>query len=101
MLRNVPNSFEYLTPRIRLTPKDLQNTKLDRPSLIHFICSPTRAGAIISEVDAIQGWKPITVYEPIPVGGSICILEVNLSDHFYHLFLCKARTDVYLRSSLH
>ncbi|KAJ3485052.1 hypothetical protein NLI96_g5240 [Meripilus lineatus] len=58
--------FEYLTPRIRLTPKDLQNTKLDRPSLIHFICSPTRAGAIISEVDAIQGWKPITVYEPIP-----------------------------------
>ncbi|KAF8974588.1 hypothetical protein BDZ97DRAFT_1774420 [Flammula alnicola] len=56
--------FEYITPRIRLTPKDLEGTKLAKPKILHFICSPTRASAILSEVN--QGWKPIAVYEPIP-----------------------------------
>ncbi|KAI0771913.1 Ribokinase-like protein [Trametes elegans] len=58
--------FEYLTPRIRITPKDLVGTKLDRPRILHFICSPTRAGEILSEVRQDPEWKPTTVYEPIP-----------------------------------
>ncbi|KAL4241454.1 hypothetical protein ABKN59_000240 [Abortiporus biennis] len=58
--------FEYLTPRVRITPKDLDNTKLARPSILHFICSPTRAGEIMSEVLDTPGWKPTSIYEPIP-----------------------------------
>ncbi|KAF8901708.1 Ribokinase-like protein [Gymnopilus junonius] len=56
--------FEYKTPRIRLTPKDITGTELARPKILHFICSPGRASAIMSEVE--EGWKPITIYEPIP-----------------------------------
>ncbi|KAI5120918.1 hypothetical protein M0805_002898 [Coniferiporia weirii] len=58
--------FKYLTPRQRLTPVDLQGTLLDRPANLHFICSPSRAHAIMSEVDAVLDWKPVTIYEPIP-----------------------------------
>jgi hypothetical protein len=59
--------FEYLSPRIRLTPRDLTSTKLERPRILHFICSPSRASDIMSEVDMVKGWSPITIYEPIPV----------------------------------
>ncbi|EMD41032.1 hypothetical protein CERSUDRAFT_111603 [Gelatoporia subvermispora B] len=58
--------FQYLTPRIRITPKDLIGTILERPATLHFICSPSRASAVMSEVQADSDWKPITVYEPIP-----------------------------------
>ena len=59
--------FEYLTPRLRITPRDLADTKLSRPRILHFICSPTRAAAIISDVKLQEAWHPTTVYEPIPV----------------------------------
>ena len=55
--------FEYLTPRIRLTQKDLEGTKLEKPKILHFICSPSRALLTLSEVKE----KPITIFEPIPV----------------------------------
>ena len=58
-------SFEYKTPRIRLTPADLEGTKLAKPKMLHFVCSPSRALSIISEFTAT--WEPITIYEPIPV----------------------------------
>ncbi|KAF9485382.1 Ribokinase-like protein [Pholiota conissans] len=56
--------FEYTTPRIRITPKDLEGTPLAKAKILHFICSPNRASAIMAEVE--EGWNPITVYEPIP-----------------------------------
>ncbi|KAH9951812.1 Ribokinase-like protein [Amylocystis lapponica] len=58
--------FAYLTPRIRITPRDLANTKLARPFTLHFICSPSRAASILSEVQEETLWNPITIYEPIP-----------------------------------
>ena len=58
-------SFEYKTPRIRLSPADLEGTKLAKTKMLHFVCSPSRALSIISEFNAT--WKPITIYEPIPV----------------------------------
>ncbi|KAG9085524.1 hypothetical protein FS749_004354 [Ceratobasidium sp. UAMH 11750] len=60
--------FDYLTPRIRLTPKDLPGTSLESPSRIHFVCSPTRASQIMHDVDAYgaEGWVPLTIHEPIP-----------------------------------
>lgn len=58
--------FEYITPRIRLTPRDLEKTRLTRPSSVHFICSPTRALQIISEIQEIEGWNPTAIFEPIP-----------------------------------
>ncbi|KAL4075809.1 Ribokinase-like protein [Scleroderma citrinum] len=58
--------FQYLTPRIRLTPRDLRETRLTWPAVIHFICSPVRALQVISEIEQVDGWKPITIYEPIP-----------------------------------
>ncbi|TCD71346.1 hypothetical protein EIP91_011117 [Steccherinum ochraceum] len=57
--------FQYLNPRLRITPRDLADTKLERPDALHFICSPTRAKVIMSEV-ADADWSPITIYEPIP-----------------------------------
>ncbi|PPQ77752.1 hypothetical protein CVT25_011187 [Psilocybe cyanescens] len=58
--------FEYRTPRLRLTPKDFVGTELERPKILHFICSPSRASSIMSEAGLQAGWDPITVYEPIP-----------------------------------
>ncbi|KAI0316716.1 Ribokinase-like protein [Amylostereum chailletii] len=57
--------FEYLTPRIRLTPRDLAPTPLAAPRHLHFICSPARAAAIVAELRALA-WAPTTVFEPIP-----------------------------------
>lgn len=57
-------SFEYTTPRIRITPEDLRATGLANPKVLHFICPPERALAIMSEVQ--DGWSSVTVYEPVP-----------------------------------
>jgi len=62
------DSFAYITPRIRLTPRDLINTHLENPTYLHFICSPKRAKEILSEIDEIDGWTPQCIFEPIPVG---------------------------------
>lgn len=58
--------FRYLVPRIRITPRDLAGTHLARPTTLHFICSPSRALEITSEVREESDWDPITIYEPIP-----------------------------------
>jgi hypothetical protein len=65
------SSFQYLTPRIRITPCDLSDTPLSRPTTLHFICSPTRAAVIMSQVAQVEGWSPVSIYEPIPVRSSI------------------------------
>ncbi|KAJ7368102.1 Ribokinase-like protein [Mycena albidolilacea] len=59
-------SFDYITPRIRITPKDLQGTRLENSTTLHFICSPSRASTIMSEVQQMPGWNPTVIYEPIP-----------------------------------
>jgi len=59
-------SFGYLTPRIRITPHDLKGTRLARSTTLHFICSPSRAATIVSEIKEMDGWFPTTIYEPIP-----------------------------------
>ncbi|QRV91255.1 PfkB family carbohydrate kinase [Ceratobasidium sp. AG-Ba] len=60
--------FDYLTPRIRLTPKDLPRTSLESARQIHFVCSPTRASQIMHDADTYgaKNWEPFTIYEPIP-----------------------------------
>ncbi|EJD53853.1 Ribokinase-like protein [Auricularia subglabra TFB-10046 SS5] len=58
--------FEYLTPRVRISPKDTLGTLLERARMLHFVCSPTRAAAIMHEVEEIGDWEPRTIYEPIP-----------------------------------
>lgn len=57
---------QYLTPRIRITPRDLHGTRFAWPAVLHLICSPTRALQIMSEAKQVDGWKPITIHEPIP-----------------------------------
>ncbi|KNZ74422.1 hypothetical protein J132_06934 [Termitomyces sp. J132] len=64
--RGEHRNFEYTTPGIRITPKDLVGTRIPKPRILHFICSPKRASDIISEVHATGGWCPIIIYEPIP-----------------------------------
>jgi hypothetical protein len=78
-------SFEYKTPWIHLTPTDLEETKLARPKMLHFICSPSRALSIISKVNA--SWEPITIYEPIPVRWHSWFCW-NPSDFFHHSKVC-------------
>lgn len=71
--------FEYLTPRIRITPFDLESTPLAAPNYLHFICSPERASSILVEIDQISHrtpWKPICIYEPIPVSYPFLVPEV-------------------------
>jgi hypothetical protein len=67
---NLDFSFEYITPKIRITIRDLKDTRLARPTTLHFICSPSRAATVLSEIKDIDGWFPITIYEPIPVCAS-------------------------------
>ena len=71
--------FEYITPRIRLTPKDLEGTKLKKPKVLHFICSPSRAISILSEVAIEDAWKPITIFEPMPVCPSPIFFALPLA----------------------
>ncbi|KAJ7179329.1 Ribokinase-like protein [Mycena filopes] len=59
-------SFDYITPRIRITPKDLLATRLENSATLHFICSPSRASVIMSQVRDTPGWTPTVIYEPIP-----------------------------------
>jgi hypothetical protein len=58
--------FQYLTPRIRITPRDLVGTRLANPKHLHFICSPERALTIIAELEELL-WDSVTIFEPIPV----------------------------------
>lgn len=88
---NLNSSFEYLTPRIRISPRDLENTVLARPATLHFICSPSRAASIMCEVRDVEGWSPITIYEPIPV---CTIFQLWC----YVLIAWFQRIDVFLRS---
>jgi hypothetical protein len=70
-------SFKYLTDRIRITPRDIEGTRLGRPHCIHFICSPTRAKQILSEIQQVSGWSPTVIYEPIPVGRPSSRLNIS------------------------
>ncbi|KAI6035433.1 Ribokinase-like protein [Pisolithus orientalis] len=49
-----------------LTPRDLHETRFAWPRALHFICSPTRALEIISEVEQVDRWEPTMIFEPIP-----------------------------------
>jgi hypothetical protein len=57
--------FEYLTPRIQVTPQDFEGTKFARARALHMICAPSRGASIIDEVMDIPGWTPSIVYEPV------------------------------------
>ena len=48
-------------------PKDLIDTRGAKSQMLHFICSPSRAFDIMSEVKQVDDWLPTTIYEPIPV----------------------------------
>jgi sugar/nucleoside kinase (ribokinase family) len=73
--------FKYLTPRRRLEPVDVPSSAKSATHL-HFVCSPTRAIEIHSQLAAASpaaaafaaldtdsndvSWRPTLVYEPIP-----------------------------------
>ncbi|CAD6906178.1 unnamed protein product [Tilletia controversa] len=71
--------FKYLTPKLRLDPRDLLYDSGDGrhqlllPTHIHFICSPERARLIIDEIEellrdrtATNAGRPALIWEPIP-----------------------------------
>lgn len=80
--------FKYLSPKIRLEPKDLLECSpadpARLPEWIHLICSPERALETISQIDHILAKSengkakafPKLIYEPIP---DSCLFE-NLQD---------------------
>ncbi|KAL4081913.1 Ribokinase-like protein [Scleroderma yunnanense] len=70
--------FQYLTPRIRLTPRDLRETRLTWPAVIHFICSPVRALQVISEIECIPEELP-SLIKALP---SITVLSPNAEEAF-------------------
>ncbi|KAK4054499.1 hypothetical protein OIV83_000993 [Microbotryomycetes sp. JL201] len=66
--------FKYLTERVRLEPRDLPR-ELRSAEYLHFVCSPTRALVILSQLgdgpnavrsSASSQWQPHLCYEPIP-----------------------------------
>ncbi|KAG8777206.1 hypothetical protein FRC15_011473 [Serendipita sp. 397] len=64
LYRGDHRGFEYITPRLRITPKDYALHQRGR--YLHFICSPKRAKEIMTEVKEIPDWDPVTIFEPIP-----------------------------------
>ncbi|KAG8880447.1 hypothetical protein FRB98_005122 [Tulasnella sp. 332] len=58
--------FAYLTTKVRIEPDQFIGTPLARSKYLHFVCSPARAQKIMSQVEEVYGWQPVTVYEPIP-----------------------------------
>ncbi|SPO26760.1 related to MAK32 protein [Ustilago trichophora] len=77
--------FDYLSPKIRLEPKDLIECTGVLPQWIHLICSPERALETIAQIEDIRSRKegeegakewPRLVYEPIP---DSCV-EENLEE---------------------
>lgn len=76
-------AFQYLTPRIRITPRDHVTMGTVRtpavPNMMHFICSPARALEVIQEArelgwigertgtDGKLGDVAHLIFEPIPV----------------------------------
>jgi hypothetical protein len=86
-------SFEYITPRIRITPHDLLDTRLERCATLHLICSPSRAANILDEVKEVEGWHPTIIYEPIPVCSFI-------NGPVFVKFTYIPRIDVYRKSCL-
>lgn len=64
--------FDYLSPKIRLEPKDLIECTRVLPQWIHLICSPERALETIAQIQDIPSQKegekewPKLIYEPIP-----------------------------------
>jgi hypothetical protein len=86
--------FEYTTPRIRITPRDLPPLGIEKPETLHFICSPKRAAVIIAEVQEVKGWVPLMIYEPIPVSNGIAEGLLLSTDSLQH------RIAAYLRSYL-
>lgn len=78
--RGEHRGFDYLSPKIRLEPRDLLQCSPSKPpklpEWIHLICSPERALETISQIDAMVAGDgsgfPKLVYEPIP---DSCIFE--------------------------
>lgn len=74
---DVFDSFAYLTPKLRLDPKDLLSDKFPYfPIFIHCICSPERANEIVKEIDNRENhWfkkkRPKIVWEPIPDSATV------------------------------
>ncbi|SPO26480.1 related to MAK32 protein [Ustilago trichophora] len=64
--------FDYLSPKIRLEPKDLMECTAVLPQWIHLICSPERALETIAQIEETRNQKeaakewPKLIYEPIP-----------------------------------
>lgn len=59
--------FQYLSPRKKISPRDLHQAGLPPPGYLHFVVAPTRALEIIEELDRL-GWSDSVklIYEPIP-----------------------------------
>ena len=79
--RDGHQSFEYLSPQLHLTPKDLvlpPSPFTDPlPEWLHVVCVTERAQTIADELEAVcrgdlgvgKGWKPKTVWEPLGVSS--------------------------------
>lgn len=55
--------FCYLNERVRLEPVQYPPS-LRQAEWLHFVCSPTRAIAIQSQLGEKTGWIPKLIYEP-------------------------------------
>jgi hypothetical protein len=60
-----PCRFEYITPRIQVTPSDFEGTKLERAQILHMISAPSRTADMLAEIDRVTGWRPQVIYEPV------------------------------------
>lgn len=80
--RGQERGFAYLSPKIRLDPKDLLDDLHPKlPPFIHCICSPERASEMIKQIKDIPekwsaGRSPNLIWEPIPDSA----IQENLSE---------------------
>jgi len=70
-------AFKYLTPKKRLTGKDLEGTPLLFAKSFHIVSSPNRCRELVNEIiglrrdatergDGPEYTRPIFVWEPVP-----------------------------------
>lgn len=93
-IREGTQSFEYLTPRIKLNPKDLvlppSPFTETLPEWIHVVSTTERIREIADELDDIRregidgiakGWHAKLVWEPLSV-SRFCPVRVSSSSQF-------------------
>ncbi|RDW92051.1 hypothetical protein BP5796_01445 [Coleophoma crateriformis] len=88
---NEDRAFSYMTPKLRLEPKDLTIPLLSSKAY-HLNCSPTRCISIVAHIMSMRRQlylpKPLFIWEPVP---DLCVPSelLNLTNALPYIDVCS------------